>query len=76
MLKERKQFKARKRSMLFAGHDYWEAWTVIRDLDLDYEEMSTVNGDFHVVTLDLTLPQFMTVEKIFKAKKISYEVFN
>lgn len=75
MLKERKQFKVRKRSMLFTSQDYWEAFDVIRDLDLDFEEIQTVSGDFHVVTLELTLPQFMTVEKIFKAKKISYEMF-
>lgn len=74
--RKNKQFKARKRSMLFKGYDdYWAAWKVIHDLDLDYEEKGTEDNEYNIITLELTLPQFMTVEKIFKAKKIKYSMF-
>ena len=70
-----KNFKERKREMLVERKEYWEISDILSDLGIDYRCRDTVDIDFSVLEFNVTLPAFMTIEKILKAKKIQYRMF-
>lgn len=70
-----KKFKERKRAMLVERKEYWEISDILGDLGIDYVCRDTVDSDFSVLEFNVTLPVFMTIEKILKAKKIQYRMF-
>lgn len=70
-----KKFKERKREMLVERKEYWEISDILSDLGIEYRCRVTVDSDFSVLEFNVTLPAFMTIEKILKAKKIQYRMF-
>lgn len=70
-----KKFKERKRELLAEREHYWELTRVLDDLGIDYKYRDTTDTMFSIISFEVTLPQFMAIEKILKAKKIEYRIF-